>query len=505
MAKKLYEETNIENIADAIRAKGGSGTFTVSQMAQAIEDLPSGGGGEVEKKDVNFYDYDGTRLYSYTSAEFLALSTMPANPTHTGLTAQGWNWNITDAKSYVTDYGRLDIGQMYITDDGKSRIYIHLEENQLHPYFGLGVNGSVEVDWGDGSPTDTLSGGSYDLVIPSYIDHQYDTPGDYVITVTTNGVDYAFTGETTVFSMSILRRSGTAATPDAMFTPAVKKIEMGERAYIKRNAFYNCYLLSTITIPNHVTEIPQRAFYGCNALKEVVIPGGVTSIKGEAFAYCYALKHALIPQNATQLTDSIYMQCQNLKRAILPDVVTTIPASAFNGCYALEEVVIPDSVTTIGGNNPFANCRALERVTLPTGISQITFSAFSGSYALIEVEIPDSVTSIVDYAFNNCYGLMSIHIPEGVTEISSNTFNTCSSLEYVEIPSSVTKIKANAFYNCTSMKEYHMKPTTPPTLAATSAFTGIPNDCVIYVPAGSLSVYQSATNWSTYAPYMQEE
>ncbi len=41
--QKLYSETSISNIADAIRAKGGTGTFTVGEMAQAIEDLPSGG------------------------------------------------------------------------------------------------------------------------------------------------------------------------------------------------------------------------------------------------------------------------------------------------------------------------------------------------------------------------------------------------------------------------------------------------------------------------------
>lgn len=44
MTMKLYTESYIEDIADAIRAKGGSGTYKVSEMAQAIEDLPSGGG-----------------------------------------------------------------------------------------------------------------------------------------------------------------------------------------------------------------------------------------------------------------------------------------------------------------------------------------------------------------------------------------------------------------------------------------------------------------------------
>jgi surface protein len=44
MANKLYEETNIAAIATAIRGKNGSSdTYTVSQMATAITNLPSGG------------------------------------------------------------------------------------------------------------------------------------------------------------------------------------------------------------------------------------------------------------------------------------------------------------------------------------------------------------------------------------------------------------------------------------------------------------------------------
>ena len=73
---------------------------------------------------VTFYDYDGTIVTSYTKDEFLALTEMPTNPSHEGLTSQGWNWTLSDAKTYVTKNGTLDIGQMYVTDDGKTRIYI---------------------------------------------------------------------------------------------------------------------------------------------------------------------------------------------------------------------------------------------------------------------------------------------------------------------------------------------------------------------------------------------
>lgn len=43
MAQKLYDETAIQSIANAIRTKGVSGTWKVSQMASAIQSIPQSG------------------------------------------------------------------------------------------------------------------------------------------------------------------------------------------------------------------------------------------------------------------------------------------------------------------------------------------------------------------------------------------------------------------------------------------------------------------------------
>ena len=47
MATVLTNDANYTAIADAIRAKGGEGTFTPPQMATAIANLPSGGANKV--------------------------------------------------------------------------------------------------------------------------------------------------------------------------------------------------------------------------------------------------------------------------------------------------------------------------------------------------------------------------------------------------------------------------------------------------------------------------
>ena len=54
MTNVLIDETNLENIADSIRAKNGSSdTYTPAQMSTAIDNIPSGGDPE-EGKEIFF-------------------------------------------------------------------------------------------------------------------------------------------------------------------------------------------------------------------------------------------------------------------------------------------------------------------------------------------------------------------------------------------------------------------------------------------------------------------
>ena len=153
----------------------------------------------------------------------------------------------------------------------------------------------------------------------------------------------------------------------------------------------------------------------------------------------------------------------------------------YHNRFRIRKIVIGDSVISIG-NYAFYQCSALTSIT-----------------------IPDSVTSIATYAFYQCFALTSIAIPDSVTSIGESAFYSSYSLTSIAIPDSVTSIGASAFNGCYGMSEYHFKPTTPPTLANSNAFSTIPSDCIIYVPQGSLNAYKTATNWSTYASHMQEE
>lgn len=148
---------------------------------------------------IKFIDYDGTLLYQYTLEEFNQLTELPPLPSREeeGLICQGWNWSLEGLKAL----GRsMIVGASYITDDGSTKLYIKLGYGRKCLRVGLAVNGSVQVDWGDGSPYSTLT--SNNLSDPVYTDlHDYgsfdaNTPNDYVIRVIpSEGTTLTFLGD----------------------------------------------------------------------------------------------------------------------------------------------------------------------------------------------------------------------------------------------------------------------------------------------------------------------
>lgn len=448
--------------------------------------------------DVIFYDsYDHSVAASYSATEFATLTALPPNPAHAGLTAQGWNWTLENAKAYVAKYGKLIIGQMYITDDGKTRIHIYLEPGRTTPVLGVCVNGSVTVDWGDGSEPDTLTGTS--LSTMSWTDnHAYASAGDYVITLTADG-SIAFMGDG--YMTGVLRANSVNTALNGVYANAVKAVEIGSGVDgIGVYSFYGCYSLSHVTIPRGIDEIETGAFQNCYSLGGITIPEGVTTVNG--FRDCRNLKYIAIPASITTIRDYALSYCYTIETITIPEGVTQIGKYAFSVDYSLVNIILPDTVTSIG-SSAFANCQRLACITIPDSVDSIDEKVFAGCSRLKEIVIQDGVTSVGKSAFSSCTRLTTVAIPESVTSIKQQAFSSCSCLTHITIPSGVTSIEMQAFSSCSSLAEFQILALTPPT-AGNLMFGSTASDLVIYVPKGTLADYQAATGWSTYASKMQE-
>jgi len=403
-----------------------------------------------EDKDVVFIDYDGTVIASYSETEFGQLTALPANPFHEGLTAQGWNWTLEDAKSYVISNHYLVIGQLYVPTDGKTHIYVTVgQDEHIRPLtvsFLLKRQSSISsrdviFSWGD-DVSGTYSLPSNNTAVTC--SHSYDTPGNYDI--------------------SIQLSEGLTAAIQSVDNDSISDIRVGigmVRIGVNTDAGFNrCHYLETVTLHNAFTTFGTYSFSNCNRLKAIVLPGTLTDIANYSFEACVSLKYISVTKNLTRVGSG-----------------------------------------GIGGSR-------LVAFSYPEGFTST--QSFSGYRHLRRLGLPTTITSFNSVAY--CVSMEKIYFHEGLINITGDAFRGVQSLYSVTLPSTLASIANNTFYGLPGSKavmELHLKSTTPPTLNAANAIDAMTGNRRIYVPYSAdhsvLQAYLDDTNWSTRASYIQEE
>lgn len=430
------------------------------------------------KKRINFVDYDGTILYSYWQSEWWDVTSLPSNPSHEGLTAQGWNWTkaqIDETQGYSES--EVWVGQMYTTEYQSTKIHIDLWDGREHPYLGIGVNGIAEINWGDNTEWETVTGSSTSTV--TYIDHQYDTGGEYTIEISVSSGNVVLCGDQYISNTLKKDTTSTTVNKHRVYANAIKRVEIGANTSLGDYAFCNCTSLESVTIPSG-TSVGAGAFNGCCSLKGLTIPSGVTSVRNHLCAGCTSLRTVSLPSSITQV--GVY---------------------AFDGCGSLEGVGLPYSVTSIGAN-AFANCKSITYFSTPAGLTSLGATAFANCHSLRELYFVDEVETIPNSAFLNCCSVTEIWLSWSTTTIEESAFSGCLSIASVYVPDALETIGNYAFADCYGVAMYHFFSETPPTLG-TNVFQNIQPDCKIYVPSASVSAYKTATNWSAYASYIEAD
>ncbi|MEN6351366.1 MAG: leucine-rich repeat protein [Syntrophomonas sp.] len=253
---------------------------------------------------------------------------------------------------------------------------------------------------------------------------------------------------------------------------------------IGNNAFYYCTSLSNVYIPASVTSIGSGAFGRCPALTSITADNSNSMYKtidnvlynkaGTTLEACPgSLTSLTIPESVTNIADWAISWCEALTNITIPESVTTIGRYNFHGCRSLTSISIPQGVTSIGvsafswspglntilvdKNNQYYSSiggalynkdgtvlmacpGGLTSFTIPQGVTNIDYQSFGGCWRLTSIIIPQGVTSIGKGAFQECTGLTNIDIPAGVTGIGMSAFRGCTALTSITFNSALTTI-----------------------------------------------------------------
>lgn len=273
--------------------------------------------------------------------------------------------------------------------------------------------------------------------------------------------------------------------------------------YEKKGAFSNCKITSVI-LPNSITDIGRYAFSGCPYLITVKMPDNVNSIGEEAFYNCTSLTYIAIPSNVRTVGHSAFSNCTSLRELEIKDGnyelefgTTTLSSSlycatlAFSNCpiekLYLGRNVDVDRVAPNVDIDMFSNNDKLKELTIGSPVTKITQNLLGGLTNLNKLIINDGDSPLIYTFYDNgifesptslylgrnlkknytgsydtyyfsFFGgsLTDITISNSVTEITPSLFKW-ENISSIEIPNSVTTIGYEAF-QWTSIKTVTIPP-----------------------------------------------
>ena len=257
-------------------------------------------------------------------------------------------------------------------------------------------------------------------------------------------------------------------------------IAIGGEDGSKGDAFYNCDLLTSVTLNTKLQILGRYAFQSCDNLesinlgeatslttimfkafenaehlRQLTIPISVTTIEEGAISYIDSLRTITFATGSKLTTLGNYVFRDNPKLESINieacTSLTNFPSSWLSNCPSVKSLTVPASVETFG-SSMFNYTDNIETITFlaPT----VPNDFYNGRSNLKTVNIGSGVKSIGNYAFRNSYGLTRLNIDSGVNDlvIGNSAFQNSDALETLTLPKGIISIGSNAFSYIDSLR-----------------------------------------------------
>lgn len=207
---------------------------------------------------------------------------------------------------------------------------------------------------------------------------------------------------------------------------------------------------TSVRVADGVTKIRSYAFFMCFDLEKVTLPDTLKTIGKGAFQYDEGLTDCELPEGLETVEDSAFFGAENWTGVDrIPSTVRSIGAYGFAECKG-KKVVIPEGITTIEPFSFWGYEDGLEEIVLPSTLKTISNSAFSWAKDVKKLVIPEGVISIGNEAFARMDSLEELSLPSTLKSIGNKAFmgkESSNMLKKVHIPSSVEEIADDSFIN----------------------------------------------------------
>lgn len=236
--------------------------------------------------------------------------------------------------------------------------------------------------------------------------------------------DFAYTaadGEVTI--TDYIGTSEHVLIPDTI--DGLPVTALGHRAFYEKT-------VTTVVVPDSVTEIGAACFSGDNYLVSLKLPDGLKRLPPASLESCMRLYDFDLPQSLEKIYSSVFEFNYYLTHLTLPSSLTEIEQLNFIGLYGLQ------SLTLAEDNAAFK----LDETNglLMTADGTRLLHCFSDIVPAEEIILPEGVKIVDPFAFHYDYDVKRVVLPEGVETIGAMAFAMCPNLTEIVIPTSVTNI-----------------------------------------------------------------